>query len=98
MSKRKHQIEAFFRQGQQLHAAGRLGEAEQVYHQLLTAAPDHADSLHMLGVLALQTGRPDAALQWVDRAIALHSPAAGPGSKSVVQPVAQSMAMYHVHR
>jgi tetratricopeptide (TPR) repeat protein len=98
MSKRKHQIEAFFRQGQQLHAAGRLGEAEQVYHQLLTAAPDHADSLHMLGVLALQTGRPDAALQWVDRAIALHSPAAGPGAKSGVQPVAQSMAMYHVHR
>jgi tetratricopeptide (TPR) repeat protein len=98
MSKRKHQIEAFFRQGQQLHAAGRLGEAEQVYHQLLIAAPDHADSPHMLGVLALQTGRPDAALHWIDRAIALHPSATASVGQSVAQPVAQSAAMYHVHR
>ena len=37
MSKRKHQIETFFRQAQQVHAAGRLAEADQLYRQLLNA-------------------------------------------------------------
>jgi tetratricopeptide (TPR) repeat protein len=76
MSKRKHQIETFFRQAQQVHAAGRLAEADQLYRQLLNAVPNHADSLHMLGVVALQSGQPDAALQWFDRAIARHQSSA----------------------
>jgi tetratricopeptide (TPR) repeat protein len=99
MSKRKHQTEAYFRHGQQLLAAGRLAEAEQLYRQLLAAAPDHADSLDMLGVVALQAGKPGAALDWFDRAIALHpsaptlhpSPSAGPSASPIV-------ALYYVHR
>jgi tetratricopeptide (TPR) repeat protein len=70
MSRRKHQIEAFFRQGTQLHADGRFAEAEQVYRQLLAAVPSHADSQHMLGMLALQAKQPGIALEWIDRAIA----------------------------
>ena len=95
MSKRKHQIEAYFRQGQQLHAAGRLGEADQVYRQVLAAVPDHADSLHMLGVVALQAGQPETALHWFDRAIAVRPPAAGSAAHSAAQTAA---AVYHVHR
>ena len=71
MSRRKHQIEAYFQQARQLHAAGRLAEAEQAYRQILAAAPTHADSLHMLGVLALQIGQPQGALGCLDQAIAL---------------------------
>jgi tetratricopeptide (TPR) repeat protein len=82
MSKRKHQIEAAFQQMQRLHAAGRLAEAEQGYRQILAAAPLHADTLHMLGVLALQTGHPAPALTYTERAI---------GQKP-------SVAIYHVNR
>jgi tetratricopeptide (TPR) repeat protein len=71
MSKRKHAIEAYFQSGLRLHRAGRLQEAEQVYRQVLAASPAHADSLHMLGVIAHQCGQPEAALGYFDRAISL---------------------------
>jgi hypothetical protein len=53
MSKRSQQIDAFFRQGQQLHVAGRLAEAEQVYRRVIAAAPRHAEALHGWGAVAL---------------------------------------------
>ena len=34
------------------HKAGRLAEAEPLYRQVLAAAPHHADSLQLLGVLS----------------------------------------------
>ena len=71
MSKRSQQIDALFRQGQQLHTAGRLGEAEQLYRQVLAAAPRHAEALHALGALAIQAGRPDAADTLLSQALAL---------------------------
>jgi hypothetical protein len=52
MSKRKHAIDAHFQSGVRLHSAGRLQEAEQVYRQIIASAPGHADSYHMLGVIA----------------------------------------------
>lgn len=52
------------------HLAGRLPEAETLYRQLLTADPDSAKVLHMLGVLQFQRGDPAAGLAMVDRAIA----------------------------
>ena len=82
MSKRKHAIEAHFQSGLRLHGAGRLPEAEQVYRQVLAAAPDHADCLHMLGVIASQCGQPQAALGCIDQAIAIKP----------------SAAMFHVNR
>jgi Flp pilus assembly protein TadD len=71
MSKRSHQIDAFFRQGQQLHTSGRLAEAEQIYRQVIAASPRHADAIHALGALALQAGRPDAADDLLSQAIGL---------------------------
>lgn len=53
------------------HRAGRLAEAEKGYRAILTLEPEHADSLHLLGVLALQTGNLDAALALVQRAVDL---------------------------
>jgi Flp pilus assembly protein TadD len=43
------------------HRAGRLQEAEALYRQILATAPNHADALHMLGVLSAQTGKQEAA-------------------------------------
>jgi Flp pilus assembly protein TadD len=71
MSKRSQQIDAFFRQGQQLHVAGRLAEAEQIYRQVIAATPRHAEALHAFGALALQSGRPEAAEVLLNQAIAL---------------------------
>jgi Flp pilus assembly protein TadD len=71
MSKRSQQIDAFFRQGQQLHMAGRLGEAEQIYRQVIALMPRQADALHALGALALQAGQPAAAETLVNQAIGL---------------------------
>ena len=82
MSKRKHAIEAYFQSGLRLHGSGRLQEAEQIYRQVLAAAPGHADSLHMLGVLASQCGQPQAALACIDQAIAIRP----------------SVALFHVNR
>ena len=55
----------------QRHRAGRLAEAEALYRQILAAQPNHADAAHSLGVIALQVGRHDAAIEWMRKAIAL---------------------------
>jgi tetratricopeptide (TPR) repeat protein len=71
MSKRSQQIDAAFRQGQQFHMAGRLAEAEQIYRHVIAAAPRHADALHALGALALQSGKPAVADTLLTQAISL---------------------------
>lgn len=53
------------------HQAGRLAEAEAIYRQILAAEPNHADALHLLGVIALQVGRADAAIDLMGKSIAL---------------------------
>jgi len=58
------------------HRAGRLAEAERGYRDILRLTPHHADSLNLLGVIALQTGNLEAALALVQRAVALRPDAA----------------------
>jgi predicted O-linked N-acetylglucosamine transferase (SPINDLY family) len=62
---------AAFERGKQLHQAGQWQQAEILYRQALAVDPGHADSLHQLGVLALQSGQPDRALACFDQAIKL---------------------------
>jgi protein O-GlcNAc transferase len=52
------------------HRAGRLNEAERLYRLVCAADPKNARAFHLLGVVAHQLGRPDAA-DLVGRAIAL---------------------------
>jgi tetratricopeptide (TPR) repeat protein len=61
-----------FDAARQNHRQGRMAEAEKLYRQVLAADPNHVDALHMLGVLAYQTGRPQAATDLIGQAIALH--------------------------
>ena len=51
------------------HQAGRLAEAEAHYRRVLGIVPDHADVLHLLGGIAYQTGRHEAAIELIGRAI-----------------------------
>ncbi len=54
------------------HQAGRLAEAEEIYRRVLDQVPDHAGALHLLGVVAAQTGHLDAAIDLIGRAIAVN--------------------------
>jgi tetratricopeptide (TPR) repeat protein len=53
------------------HKAGKLPEAAALYQQILAADPEHADALHLMGVLANQIGKPDLAVNLIARAIAV---------------------------
>jgi len=55
----------------QHHAAGRLPEAEQIYQQILQADPNQVDALHLLGVLAHQIGKNEAAVELISKAITI---------------------------
>jgi predicted O-linked N-acetylglucosamine transferase (SPINDLY family) len=55
------------------HRAGRLAAAERLYRRILAVDPDHADSLHLLGLIAHQTGHSDQALELIGRAIELNA-------------------------
>ena len=52
--------------------AGRLAEAEHLCRQILAVAPQHADALHLLGVIAHQVGRSQIAVELIRGAIALN--------------------------
>ena len=54
----------------QHHRAGRTAPAEDLCRQLLADIPDHADALHLLGVIAHQRGRREQAVAWLNRAAA----------------------------
>jgi len=64
-------IEQAFQVALAHHQAGRLAEAEAIYRQILTVQPQHADALHLMGVIAHQAGRNDVALDLIRHAIAL---------------------------
>lgn len=57
------------------HQAGHLAEAEARYRQILARDSRHADSLHLLGVMASQVGRHDVAVDLIGRAIAIDAKA-----------------------
>jgi predicted O-linked N-acetylglucosamine transferase (SPINDLY family) len=55
------------------HSAGRLAEAEAICRQILAKNPNDANALNLLGVIAGQTERPDAAIDFLNRAIQIQS-------------------------
>jgi tetratricopeptide (TPR) repeat protein len=54
-----------------LHRAGRLADAARLYLSLLEQQPNHADALHMLGLLHHQQGQHARAVELIGRATAL---------------------------
>jgi len=55
------------------HQAGRLAEAESLYQKILARNVDHADALHLLGVLLFQSNRREPARRMIARAIEINS-------------------------
>ncbi|HEX5211356.1 MAG TPA: tetratricopeptide repeat protein [Pseudolabrys sp.] len=64
-------IQDMFAEAFRQHQAGRLGEAERLYRQILAADPRHAASLNMLGVVSHQTGRRDLSVELFGQAVAI---------------------------
>lgn len=61
------------KKGVQLHQQGYLIEAQAIYESLLNSNPKHFDSLHLLGVIAMQTKNFQLAISLIDKAIAIHN-------------------------
>ena len=55
----------------QHHQAGRLGNADQLYRQILQVDPHHVGSLHFLGLLVFQLGQSDLAIEHISQALRL---------------------------
>lgn len=57
------------RDGLALHQAGRRGEAEMRYREVLRIEPSNPDALHLMGMLESEQGRHPSAIQWIQKAI-----------------------------
>jgi len=53
------------------HQAGQWAEAERIYRQILAVEPDHAATVHQLGMLALQVRQFGPAIELLKRAVQL---------------------------
>lgn len=64
-------INQAFQAALQHHHAGRLADAEAIYRQILTQEPRHADSLQLLGAIAIQVERYEAAVELIRQSLAI---------------------------
>ena len=67
----KEVAELFARALQHYQRGDRRAAGEQL-QAVLARQPDHVGSLHQLGIIALQNGQPDLAIELIGRAIALN--------------------------
>jgi tetratricopeptide (TPR) repeat protein len=58
-------------QARRLVAAGQLAQADAIYRQLLAVVPDAAELWHEAGLLQMQAGRPDAAIEFLQKAASI---------------------------
>lgn len=48
---------------------GLEAQAEQIYRSILSESPQHADALHLLGVIFYQKGDANSAVPYIERAL-----------------------------
>jgi Flp pilus assembly protein TadD/2-polyprenyl-3-methyl-5-hydroxy-6-metoxy-1,4-benzoquinol methylase len=65
-------IRSMLTEAVRLHQAGQLQQAAALYRKVLTADPNSADALHLLGMIALQQGQAKTAAELIRKAIALN--------------------------
>ena len=72
MNRVQRKLAAKFAEAMARHEACDMAAAETQYRALLADKPNHADALHMLGLLHFQTGRPEPAIDLIRNAITHH--------------------------
>ncbi len=55
----------------QHHQGGRLQAAEQICRQIVEVDPDHAEALHLLGLISAQAGNSPLSVAYIKRALAV---------------------------
>ncbi len=63
-------LRSLLEEGKTHHQAGRTQDAERAYRRALELAPEHADTLHLLGLLLYRQARYDEAIASITMAIA----------------------------
>src|SRR5271165_585941 len=66
-------LAAKFQQALALHQSGQMANARIAYEEILKADHEHVDALHLLGVMAVQGGDPQRAVELIGRAIQVDS-------------------------
>lgn len=61
-----------FIQADALHRQGEFAAAEAIYKQLLAQSPNHAELIHRLGLLQMEQGNLQTAMDWIEKSIALN--------------------------
>jgi tetratricopeptide (TPR) repeat protein len=69
MEKVSADVASLFSEAVRCHNRGRLLTAERLYQRILASSTRHADSLHLLGVIATQKGQHERAIDLIRRAI-----------------------------
>ncbi|MDD4914099.1 MAG: tetratricopeptide repeat protein [Methylococcales bacterium] len=80
MSRQSHQpsaktsekIQSLLTQAVACHQQGQLQAAQEAYRQILRHQPSHFDALHLLGVIAGQTGQSEQAAALIARALVIN--------------------------
>jgi tetratricopeptide (TPR) repeat protein len=66
-------LRAKFERGLASHRNGNLADAERIYQEVLQRQPGHAGALQMLGVVAIETGRPEQGADLIRKAISVNA-------------------------
>lgn len=53
------------------HEAGRLDAARDLYAQILSSKPNHAETLQYIAIVCIQQSQPAQAADWIEKALAL---------------------------
>jgi predicted O-linked N-acetylglucosamine transferase (SPINDLY family) len=64
-------VDAKLRHALSLHQRGQLSEAQALYQEILQSQPRHPRALHWVGLIALQSNRPQEAVEWISRSLAV---------------------------
>src|SRR5665213_2674843 len=64
-------IQEAYAHANRVHQAGDLRQADAIYRQILQADPGHADAMHYVGVIAMQSGQAERAVEIINRSIAM---------------------------
>ena len=63
------QIEVLLKRALEHHQKGKITQAEALYNQIIKLEPNHADALHLLGVIAHQRGEHIGAIEFIKKAL-----------------------------
>jgi predicted O-linked N-acetylglucosamine transferase (SPINDLY family) len=71
MPRDENDIQAGFSRAMAAFHSGKIAEAEALFRRVLGHQPNNHMALHMQGVIALQTGRPEQGVDFIERSVAL---------------------------